>query len=109
MSTFYGGEQLVQFKEFVRTSNTVVTANFNIYTVPFGRYAQVNVKYLSSSGGSFRINYKNTGIYSSFSGTKNSFGSSYSINLSEGDILLYWEQSISPVNYFIEVKEYLLP
>lgn len=109
ISTFYGGEQLVQFKEFVRTSNTTVTAGFNIYTVPFGRYAKVNVKRLTSTGGSFRINFKATGINSDVSGTVTSFNNSYSVNLSEGDVLFYNLISTSPVNYFIEVKEYLIP
>jgi hypothetical protein len=50
MSTFFGGEQLVEFKVF---NGTAVGAPNTLYTVPAGRYAKIHVNYFQASSTAF--------------------------------------------------------
>lgn len=105
MATFYGGEQLVEIKNFANGNSNPAT----LYTVPSGRYAEVFFKQLRDNGGSpeFQITY-NSGV----TDTVNSSDvinntEQFFITLNEGETVDV--DGASPITYTILVKEYTKP
>mgnify|MGYP003628484387 CR=1 FL=1 len=98
MSTFYGGEQLIEIKTLEATNPPSGAAT--IYTVPAGRYAVITpLINVGIVGQGVEIAYK-------FAGTTEKS------DISAGDIMYAGDQLERKINsqyYYIFIKEYLLP
>lgn len=106
MSTFFGGEQLIEVKNFSNGSSNNVS---NFYTVPSGRYAEVFVKQLrdNGSGPDLEVNY-NSGVPEDVNnGEVIKSGTQFTLTLNEGESLSV--TGSFPIAYTIFVKEFKKP
>lgn len=110
MSTFYGGEQLVNT---VTLSPTASTGTQVIYTCPSGRYAEIYIKFVRIGTIDARIAgftlFIDPGTAGAPDPTKMVYPSEFLV-FNSGDELRYVEDiapAVQPFSVFI--KEYLIP
>ena len=104
MATFYGGEQLVEFKEISGVSSA---GGEVIYTVPSGRYSEIFIilatNVLAFTKATFDIEVSGTPPDNSV----NAVGSGVKVVLlTESDNL---KAVVGGTNYVLYIKEYLKP
>lgn len=100
MSTFFGGEQLIEVKTL---EDVVSPSGVTIYTVPAGRYAVLN-KIFMSIGDGIDIVYNYDALATSQLITSTNVLSS-GVLLNEGDQL----RTTNSLSYYLFIREYKKP
>ncbi len=107
MSTFYGGDQLTAFNSYSDYQASINT-DFDIYTVPSGKYVEAYFNETTASNGNIKIDFAGTAFPYVF--ITDNFAETYPVILNAGDRIFYdHDFGFGSVQYVINIKEYKKP